>query len=755
MRCRTPFHFCFGVIFFLQLTLPAPAFAAGLRGTVTDPDGRPVPGARIIITSSRPDTVELDTTADGTYEAMHIPAGEYVVRVVLDGFVAEAARVQISGATPVEVPLRLRIGAVTESLVVSGAHTDLPLSEAASTVTVVSGTEIESRQMRTVDDALRFVPGLAVAHNGGFNNLTSLFTRGGESNFTLVLLDGMRVNAFGGGLDLSQIPLVNVDRVEVVRGPQSAVFGADAIGGVVHVVTKRSQHNRGELLLEGGSLGTIRLRAGGGGSRGGISYHAAVEHAVSDGFTGIAPATGTTVSNDNGTTDHIGFGAGWRSTSGTAVKSSGQFSFTKRGFPGPFGSNPIGVYGGIDTVSRGDNTRRQFGVEWAQPWGAASRMRQRTHVAVAHFDSTFISPFGTSLERSRRVSVRSQTDVALSATVGVSAGVDIQRERADSTFIIGLAGAEVPVSRWLSGYFVEARLAPSARWSLAGGVRVEQIARDALQADPFGFQPRPAFARNTVVSANPRISMALIARGAGTPTTTKLHASAGTGIRPPDAFEIAFTDNPALVPERSRSVDVGLHQTFAGGIAVAEATVFYNNYDDMIVAVGSSFRDASRFRTDNISNARSRGVELAFSARPAARFGIRAAYTCLDTEIRSVDRTEGQAPSPFRVGEALIRRPRHQGSVSATFTERRLTAYIDAVFRGEVRDVEPTFGAFGGVFTAKGYRTANSGATVRVARTVDAFVRVENIGGGRFEEAFGFPSPGRTATVGVRVATGR
>jgi hypothetical protein len=110
---------------------------------------------------------------------------------------------------------------------------------------------------------------------------------------------------------------------------------------------------------------------------------------------------------------------------------------------------------------------------------------------------------------------------------------------------------------------------------------------------------------------------------------------------------------------------------------------------------------------------------------------------------------------PFRVGEALIRRPRHQGLVSATFTERRLTAYVDAVFRGEVRDIEHTFGAFGGVFMAKGYRAANGGATVRVARTVDAFVPVENIGGRRFEEAFGFPSPGRTATVGVRVATGR
>ena len=202
-------------------------------------------------------------------------------------------------------------------------------------------------------------------------------------------------------------------------------------------------------------------------------------------------------------------------------------------------------------------------------------------------------------------------------------------------------------------------------------------------------------------------------------------------------------------------MDLGVQQMFAGGTAMVEGTLFYNDYDDLIVAVGRSFQNASQFRTDNISNARAYGLEFAFSARPVARLALRAAYTWLDTTIQSVDGAEGEVPSPYQVGEALIRRPRHQGSVSATVTERRLTAYVDALFRGEVRDIEPTLGAFGGVFTTDGYGTVNAGATVRVTRLVDTFVRVENIGGRRFEEAFGFPSPGRTATVGVRLATGR
>lgn len=729
--------------------------AAGLRGAVTDPDGRPTPGARVVVSSARQGSITLDVAADGSFAATGLPDGEYVVRAVLDGFAADPATIRLSGEATTEVPLRLRVAAVAESMVVSAAHTDLPLSEAASTISVISGTEVATRQLRAVGDALRFVPGLSVSQNGGFGNLSSLFTRGGESDFTLVLIDGMRANAFGGGLDLAQIPLVDVERVEVVRGPQSAVFGAEALGGVVQIVTTQRQKNRGDLTLEGGSLGTMRVRGGAGGTHRGLSYHLAMEHGRSDGFTGTAPATGTTVSNDDGQATHVGFGAGWRATGGAAITGRAQLSSTERGFPGPFGSNPIGVYTAIDTVSRSENSRQQASAEWTQPWGASARLRQRTHVSVNDFDSTYRSQFGTSLAGSRRISVRSQTDATLSSKASLSGGIDIQRERADSTYVTGTTGDRIPVDRWLGGYFAEVRLAPSNRWSVAGGVRLERISRDALDADPFAFQPRPAFAQDTVNSVNPRLSVAYLAHGAGTPTTTRLHANVGTGIRPPDAFEIAFTDNPGLRPERSRSVDVGVQQTFASGAVSAEATAFVNSYDDLIIAVGRSFQNASRYRTDNISNARARGLELGLGARPMARVGLRASYTFLATEILSVDGAAGQVPSPYAVGESLIRRPRHQGSVSATFTDRRLTAYVDGVMRGSVRDVEPSYGAFGGVYTADGYGSINAGATVRVARLLDVFGRVENLGGRRYEEAFGFPSPGRTALAGVRVATSR
>lgn len=741
----------------LLVTFTQTLDAATLRGSVTDPDGRPVPGARVVVTGSQPGSAEVTTDAKGEFEVADLGTGAHSVRVVMDGFAADPLRVNVAESGAHDVKIGLRVSAVTESVVVSAAQSDLPLSQSASTITVVSGAELDARQIRTVDRALSFVPGLSVARNGGALNLASLFTRGGESDFTLVLIDGMRANAFGGGIDLSQLPLVDVDRIEVVRGPQSAVFGSDAIGGVVQIVTRQRTQDRVEGLVEGGTLSTMRARVGASGGRAAYSWHGAVEHNQSNGFTGIAPATKTRVSNDDGKADQVGFGAGWRGASGAGVRATTQFSFTERGFPGPFGSNPIGAYTAIDRVSRGKNHRKQAGLDWMQPWGgASSRVRQHTSVTVADFTSDFTSSFGPSTSTSRRVSVRSQVDAALRPSAGVSAGIEVLRERAGSTYITGTArGRQIPVERWIAGYFAEARLAPTARLSMAGGVRLEDISRDALQADPFAFTPRPALARDSVLSTNPRVSAAYLAHGSATGNATRLRASAGTGIRPPDAFELAFTDNPGLKPERSRSVDAGVQQTLANGRGVVEATTFVNNYDDLIVSIGRSFRNASQFRTDNVSNARSRGLEFAAGARPAAGFDVRATYTFLHTEILSVDRAAGQAPSPYNVGEQLIRRPRHQGSLAASFTQSRVSAFADAVFRGTVRDVEPSYGAFGGVFTAQGYTSVNLGGAIRATRNLEAFARVENVGATRYEEAFGFPAPGRIAIVGVRVAAGR
>jgi len=298
-------------------------------------------------------------------------------------------------------------------------------------------------------------------------------------------------------------------------------------------------------------------------------------------------------------------------------------------------------------------------------------------------------------------------------------------------------------------------------------LRVENVTRDALDGSPNPYTPRPPFPADTARAINPKASASyLVYQGpAGAtrpsllqlvrPAWLRLRASAGTGMRAPDALEIAFTDNPRLKPERSRSAEVGLESALAGGQAVVELTYFSNHYDDLIVAVGPAMRDASQYRTDNIANARSEGLELAVRLRPSRGLDAHLAYTWLDTAVLAVDRSSGQAPPPFQVGDYLLRRPRHQGSVDLVFARGRLTAYWEVGARSRTLDVEPTYGAFGGLFWNPGFTTVRCGASWRLVRAVELVGRVDNLFDRRYEETFGYPALGRTIMVGVRVAAGR
>ena len=133
---------------------------------------------------------------------------------------------------------------------------------------------------------------------------------------------------------------------------------------------------------------------------------------------------------------------------------------------------------------------------------------------------------------------------------------------------------------------------------------------------------------------------------------------------------------------------------------------------------------------------------------------MRGSYTLLDTEILAVDRST-EAPAPYRVGERLIRRPRHRGSLTATLTQPRFTAFAELEIRGTVRDIEPTFGASGGVFDADGFAVLDIGGAFRVSKILQLFGRIENAADRAYEEAFGFPAPGRLVMAGVRIAASR
>ena len=752
LSVRLLLSFAFSALLILA-GVPA-AFAAGpVSGRVVDQAGEPVAGARVLASSGGAAVASVQTDRDGRF-TLHPPTdARLTLRVAVEGFRAETLSLD-AGSEPRDVgTLTVRVSALAESVVVSASQVEVPLSEVTASVTIIDGSEVESRQLHSVGDALRSVPGLTLVSTGGLGATTGLFPRGGESNYTLVVIDGVPANSFGGDFDFGHLSTANLERIEVVRGPQSALFGANAIGSVVRLVSRRGGAPSARFDLEVGRYGTSRLAASSAGSRGAFEWGGSFDQLLSDGRNGDTTAAGERIENDDYERRGVSASAGWRQ-GGSWLRGDVRHAVDERGFPGPFGSNPAGIYSGIDTVARGENTRTLAGVSFFKPATA----RWRVHAQANHnrVDSDYASAFGTSEAYSRRWTGRLQSDVSVAPGLDVSAGVEGQRERAGSTFITGASAQTIPVSRANTGYFAEGRWSARDRLFVTAGLRVERIRRDRIEESPSPFSPRPVLPADTVVSSNPRLAAAWLARSSAS-DYTRLRGAVGTGIRPPDGFELAFTDNPGLRPERSVSAEAGIDHGFAAGHGLLEATFFSNDYDDLIVAVGS-FSGASRYQTDNISNARARGLELAVTGRGrvarAAEVTGRLGYTRLDTEILAIDQ-DRDAPPPFAVGQDLLRRPRHQFFADASIATARFALFVRAGGRGKTLDVEPSYGTFGGLFDARGYHVWSTGVSWRVVKALELYGRVENLFDRSYEEAFGFPALGRRATAGLRVAAGR
>jgi outer membrane cobalamin receptor len=721
---------------------------ARVTGTVVDPDGRPARRATVLVVDQTAVRGTDVTDSQGRFHVANLAAGRYELRVAMEGFAATPVTIALSPDDNQTVTLALQVSAVSESVVVTAAGRELPRSRVTDSVTVVTADDIAARQFETVADALRFtVPGLGVTATGGRGGQTALFTRGGESDFTLVMIDGVRVNGFGGAFDFAHLPVGDIERIEVVRGPQSAVYGSDAIGGVVQIITKQGGPTRVGGVMEGGTFGTSRLSVNTAGTAGPVTWGAAFEQLDTDGQRGETSEAGETVSNDDYSRRDVSLHGQWRGERGTTVRSVFRYGTNERGFPGPWGSDPGGTFAGVDTLARGTNDNRLVSVGVSQRLG--TRVDQRVELSHTQTDSGFVGPFGASDSDASRLTFRARTDATLSNSIVATGGFDIQQEQAGNTFIKDASFTEIPVDRRMFGFFGELRFDPTNRLSVTAGMRGDRITREGLLGDGFG---RPTFGDETEVAANPKVSLGWYVRPTETtPDWTRLRVSAATGIRPPSAFEIAFTDNPALKSERTRSVDAGVEQALAGGRVLVEATAFFNRYDDLIVSVGQSFQNASQFRTDNLSNSQARGLEFAATGRTPQGFEARATYTWLHTEILAVDSTESEAPGGFSIGDALLRRPRHQGSVELSFTQPVFSVFTSIGTRSATLDVDPSFGSFGGFFDNPGYAVVNLGGSVHAWTGVEVTARVQNLLDRRYEEAFGFPTLGRSVMAGIRV----
>jgi outer membrane cobalamin receptor len=687
-------------------------WAAEVKGTIVDPSGARVAGARVSVVTPLGVLRSFRSSPDGTF-ACSLPEGSKLV-VTAPGFADRSIAAEDAAA---EMTVHLELAPGVDAVSVVGSALDAEASQQGGSVTIVPREEIEQRNEPLAQDLLRDVPGVAVSQTGPTGGLTGLYIRGGETEYNLVEIDGVPVNLFGGNFDFSRIPTEELDRVEVIRGPQSAVYGPYAVSGVVNFVTRDADAPANlDVVAEGGTYGENRFGISGGGTVAGFGIVASASQMNTNG-----PVQNSDYRNRNLMLNIVRH---WKKQS---LFLHGDFDSNASGDPGPFGSDPLHDYYGIDTVSRDKNNFSDYSLQYRAD--LSDRVRLELSGAFFLNNSGFISPYGYSFEKDLRGQLEARAIVKIARFYTMAIGASGGSEQITNTYITDANFNTIPIRRRDEALYVENRFEFWGHLFLNAGVRAEFLDTSAI---PTGGTPFPP---QNVAVADPKFS------GAYVLGHTRFHASYGTGIRPPDGFDLAYTTNPDLKPERTRGGDAGVEQRLFHDWLSLDATYFRTHFYDLIVSLGGSLATLSQYESANLANSQAQGGEFSATLRPRRWLFVNGSYTLLRSEILSLNDDPGVGPAPFTVGQELIRRPANSGAITASIRRGNASINVSSVFRGSVLDVEPTYGATAGLFRNPGYTDVGIGLNYALGRAVTAYGNLRNALNQHYEEVFGYPSP--------------
>jgi len=576
-----------------------------------------------------------------------------------------------------------------DEIVVSATRAPRPISEVGSSVTVIAAPEIELRQYESVADILRDAPGVSIARNSAFGGVASARIRGAASGQSLVVIDGVVMNdpsAPSGGFNFANLDVVDIERIEILRGPQSILYGADAIGGVIAITTKRGEDGfSANGFLEGGSLGLARGAAtlAGGGAR--LDGRLTISGTRADGLSRAAIGS----EDDAFRSIAVSFAGGaelqpdWRTE---FFARYGDARAEIDGFPPP-------DFSLADT----DET------EDTEEYGLAGRLLHD----------------GDRLQQALTVSFN-----------------NIDRENLDSgAFIFGADGDRISAE-----YF--ARYAFSDRFAALAGIEGERTSVDVsgvddsarngsvfalIEAEPLaGLQISGGVRRDEFNEFEGATTGRVTAAWRAAPETI-VRASWGEGFRAPSLFQLNFNlfggpPNPDLRPERSTAYDMSLEQKLDGGL-IAKVTLFHQTIRDQI-----DFDFASGGFI-NIDRARSRGVELEAEWTPVDSVSVSANYSYID----AIDRD---------TGAQLLRQPKHSGGLFLDIeASERVKLGASLIANGRESDVGAPNEAWARLDLRAAY--ALDGA-------LQLYGRIENATDTDYQDVAGFGEPGRAFFAGVR-----
>ena len=628
-----------------------------------------------------------------------------------------------------------------EETVVTATRTETPVKDLGVSTTVVTGKEIKERQAVDVLDVLRDVVGINVVRTGGRGATTSLFIRGGEDNFTKVLIDGVSANLAGGAFDFGTLLTENFDRIEIVRGPQSALYGSDAISGVINFITKPGE---GKPSVRASTANGTYLKG---------DHNYIGEQSV--GFTGANEWFGASLAyarvDDNGYLD-VNDDYYNNTFSGRVDLNpmdnlnftfTGRYEDAKDKFPTEDAGDKYSPLDPNQDLKTDDWVSGINGQYQMFPW-LEHVVLLGYHYNKMNFNDPEDLPadsFGAffSETEEKHYSVDYHFNIRYPATETMrstfTAGFEYLDENYDqqtkSIFLGFESRDKLNKDRDNRGWYAQEQLTFFEHLHLAAGARYEDNSE-------FGneFVPRGSAAYEL------------------TQTGTIFRAAAGKGFKTPtftENFSRGFaTGNPDLDPEKSFSWEAGVDQQLWENRLAVGATYFHQKFDDLITYVN---RPDPQPDFENIQAAESKGIELTALCKPGYGFTVGGNYTYLDTEVTD-DGGQGGPSSPFEQGKQLLRRPHNTASGFINWTRKGFQIRFDGLYVGKRDDLDfRTFPAkrvtLDDYFVVDLATSYTFNLNHRYLKEFKIFGKVQNLFDENYEEAFGFTPPEPSFRVGL------
>lgn len=610
-------------------------------------------------------------------------------------------------------------------VVISATKTMSNSVELANSISIIDSLQISNSNSNNVFDVLRNETGISFTRQGGKGTLSNLYIRGANSSHTLVLIDGVEVNLTNdpsGVYDFSALPIDNIERIEVLRGPQSILYGSDALAGVINILTKKGNGSpKFSLLTEGGSYNTYKTGLGLNGMIQKLSYSIALSRTGSDGFSNASEKYGNK-EKDGYTLNNLSSILGYNISENTKVNFYTRFTKSKSDydqFGGTFGDDPTYVFNQEEFSVRGEANIKSFDGMWNQQLGISFFRNVRKYSYDTSAASIFYSH---SLYDGKKYKLDWQNDFQLNDSNLLTGGVDFEYEEMSSEYFllnyIGLPdyASIFPLrnSKTIGSYIQDQFNIKNILFASAG-IRYDNH-------NQFGSQITYRFAPAILI-----------------PTTlTKIKATVGSGFKAPSLFNLydPTYGNENLKPEKSFGWDFGVEQFLLQDNLLIGVTYFDNKFTDMF-----GF-DNTTFRTININKAETNGIEVFTKVFLFDDLIFNANYTY----TKAVDKSENTA----NFDKKLLRRPENKIGllIDYSFIEK---ANINAelIWVGSREDFD--FSSFTRV-DMRNYLLANLSAHYNLFSYLRLNIRIENILDTDYEEVLGYGTAGLSFYGGIKLS---